>query len=174
MNKHKHHKHEEKENVDIHGKLAAEPKSEPMADIKADDSNNKLLRIMADFDNYKKRTNRERQEIAKFANELLIVELLPVIDGFERAMQSFPDNESEDVIKGIALIKKQFEDVLAKSGVKPIETLGKPFDPNVAEAVTQIESDQPEHTVIEEMQKGYTLHGKLIRPAMVVVSKKKT
>lgn len=142
-------------------------------DQQIEDLTNKLLRALADFDNYKKRSNMEREELSKFANEAFILNLLPVIDGFERAMKSFPPGESEEVIKGIALIKKQFADVLERFGVKPVETLGKAFDPHLAEAIMQKESDQPKHMVIEEMQKGYTLHGRLIRPAMVIVSKGK-
>lgn len=133
----------------------------------AAEGKNKLLRALADFDNFKKRTAQEREQFVLFANEALITELLPIIDGFTRAMEHAP----EKIIKGIALIKKQFEDVLRKFGVAEIDALGKPYDPNQHEAVLNKEHAGPEGIIIEEMQKGYALHKRVIRPSMVIVSK---
>ncbi len=133
------------------------------------ETKNRLLRALADFDNYKKRAALERDQFVQFANEGLITALLPILDGFGRAMEHAP----EEVTKGIALVKKQLEDVLTKHGVKEIEALGKVYDPNLHEAILQKEHSGPEGVIIEEMQKGYTLHGRVIRPSMVIVSKKK-
>lgn len=134
---------------------------------------NKLLRALADFDNYKKRVAFEREQFVQFANESLITELLPIIDGFARALEAAEKVKAgEEMIKGLALIKRQFEDVLKKHGVAEIEAVGKPYDPNLHEAILQKEHEGPEGVIIEEMQKGYTLHGRVIRPSMVIVSKK--
>jgi molecular chaperone GrpE len=135
-----------------------------------EEGKNKLLRALADFDNYKKRMVIEREQFVQYANEALISEILPILDGFGRAMQH---KASEEMVKGIALIKRQCEDVLKKHGVIEIEALGKPYDPNLHEAILQKEHAGPEGVIIEEMQKGYTLHGRVIRPSMVIVSKKK-
>jgi molecular chaperone GrpE len=130
---------------------------------------NRLLRALADFDNYKKRAAADREQFVQFANETLITGLLPILDGFERALKH---KSSAEMIKGLALIKKQLEDVLIKHGVKEIEALGKQYDPHRHEAILQKEHKGPEGIIIEEMQKGYTLHGRVIRPSMVIVSKK--
>jgi len=135
-----------------------------------DQAKNKLLRALADYDNLKKRSIQERQQFAQFANEMLIFELLPIIDGFDRAIESSKNNQ--EIMKGIALIKKQFEDILGKQGLKAVESLDKQFDPNFHEAILRKEDAGPEGKVIEEVQKGYCLHGKVIRPSMVIVSKK--
>ena len=138
----------------------------------ADQFKQQLLRALADFDNYKKRTAVEREQFVQFANETLIKELLPVIDNFSRAMAAAEKvNAGEEMNKGLALIKKQLEDVLKKHGAEEIEALGKPFDPNFHEAILQQEDDGPEGIVIEEALKGYALRGRVIRPAMVIVSK---
>jgi molecular chaperone GrpE len=134
----------------------------------------RFLRALADFDNYKKRAAFEREQFVQFANEGLIAELLPVVDGFARATDAAEKIKAgEEMIKGLALIKKQFEDALKKHGVEEIAALSKPYDANVHEAIMQKEHEGPEGVIIEEMQKGYTLHGRVIRPSMVVVSKKK-
>ena len=137
-----------------------------------EEAKNKWLRALADFDNYKKRSQFEREQFVQFANENLIAELLPVIDGFKRAMDSTQKSRaSEEMIKGLALIKRQLEDVLKKHGVEGIAALGKPYDANIHEAILQKEDPGPANVIIEEMQKGYTLHGRVIRPSMVIVSK---
>jgi len=133
----------------------------------------KYLRALADLDNMKKRSAIEREEIIRFANETLIAALLPIFDSFDRALKSFEGGRAdEEVIKGIALIKKQFEDALARAGVSRIECLGSKFDPHLHEAVMRRKSDKEEDTVLEIMQSGYALHGKVIRPAMVIISEK--
>ncbi len=138
-----------------------------------EENKNRYLRALADFDNYKKRANMEKDELVRYSNSLLASELLPVIDGFSRALDFAKKAGNDDLMKGIALIKKQVEDVLMKFGVKQIESLGKPYDPNQHEAILMKESDEEPGMVLEEMQKGYTMHERLLRPAMVIVSKKK-
>jgi molecular chaperone GrpE len=136
-----------------------------------EEGKNRLLRALADFDNYKKRVAIEREQFVQFANETLIGEILPIIDGFGRAMEAAGKIKAGgEMIKGLALIKRQLEDVLKKHGVAEIEALGKPYDVNLHEAILNKEHAGPEGVVIEEMQKGYALHGRVIRPSMVIVS----
>jgi len=155
---------------------AEKPECPDEKDTKIEELKNQLLRLMADFDNFKKRAAAEKEEIAFFSNEALIIALLPIMDNFERAMDHASscnkEKVSEEFFKGFALIKKQLEDVLLKIGVCPIDCAGKPFDPNFHEAViTKAVEGLEDGTVAEEMQKGYTFRGKLIRPSMVIVSK---
>ena len=138
-----------------------------------EEEKNKFLRALADFDNFRKRMAAEREEIIAFANETFITALLPIIDNFERALKKENQGSLEELTKGIALIKRQLEDTFEKLGVKVIESVGQPFDPILHHAIMTRESDNPENTVIEEMQKGYTMHGKVIRPAMVIISKRR-
>ena len=138
-----------------------------------EEQKNKLLRALADLDNYKKRANLEKDELVRYSNEVLAKELLPAIDGFARAMDFAKKLNSEDLTKGIALIKKQIEDAFMKFGVKEIVSVGKPYDANFHEAILMKESDMEPGIVLEEMQKGYTMHERLLRPAMVIVSKSK-
>jgi molecular chaperone GrpE len=132
---------------------------------------NRWLRSQADFDNYKKRMQREIQDINLYAGEQLVKDILPVIDNFERALNSVKD-EDDAFYKGVKLIYQQIVDVLNKHEIKEIEALGKPFDPNFHEAVMIIESEELEpDTVAEVLLKGYTYHSKVIRPSMVKVVK---
>ena len=150
-------------------KKPIEPKVEQKNE--AAELKDRLLRTLADFDNYKKIQAREKEQFVKFANETIIIDLLPVVDNFARALAAAKDNE--EIKKGLALIKKQLEDSLKKHGVAEIEALGKTYDPNFHEAILQKEADGPENINIEEVQKGYTLRGRVIRPSMVIVSKNK-
>jgi molecular chaperone GrpE len=133
------------------------------------------IRAVADFENYKRRALKDQAEFSKFANEKLLKELLPVVDNLERAITS--SRETRDIsklIEGVELIKKQFLDVLSKFGVTTLESLGQPFDPHRHQAVSQIEGEGVEENhVVAEAQKGYLLHDRLLRPAMVAVSKKR-
>ena len=138
-----------------------------------EEQKNKLLRALADLDNYKKRANLEKDELVRYSNEVLVKELLPAIDGFTRALDFAKRTNNEDLIKGIALIKKQIEDAFMKFGVKEIVSVGKPYDANFHEAILMKESEGAPGIILEEMQKGYTMHERLLRPAMVIVSKKK-
>jgi len=137
-----------------------------------DDHKNRYLRLYADFDNFRKRSQKEIQEIYRYAGEQLIKDILPVIDNFERALDSLEDKESS-VYEGVELIYKQFKTVLEKHDVREIEALGKAFDPNFHDAVMTVESEELDNdTVAEVLLKGYTYNTKVIRPSMVKVAKK--
>lgn len=137
-----------------------------------EETKNRYLRCLADFDNYKKRTAAEREQFAQFANEAIVSDLLPIVDGLKRALDAAAAAKmAEEMLKGIALVKKQFEDTLGKHGLKEIEAVGQTYDPNLHEAILQKEESGPAGIVIEEMQKGYLFRGRVIRPSMVIVSK---
>ncbi len=130
----------------------------------------KYLRVCAEYDNYRKRTAREIKEIREIATEHLIKDLLPVLDNFERALQHAPDPD-DAFVSGIRMVFSQLKDTLMARGLLPIKAIGQPFDPNVHEALAQIESEQSEGTVVQEYEKGYILGKRVLRPAKVVVSK---
>ncbi len=140
----------------------------------AEERFDRLLRLQAEFENYRKRVNRERGEFIRYALEDLICDLLPVVDNFERAIASAHQHDnSHALLQGVEMVYKQVRDILAKRGLERIETLGKKFDPREHEAVMQVESEEhPDNTVIEESLAGYKLKNKVIRPAMVKVSQK--
>lgn len=131
----------------------------------------RLQRLQADFENYKRRVKQEKEDIYKFGSENLMLQLLPVMDNFERAMSSNGD-DAKNILAGVEMIYRQLKDVLAKEGLTCIEAVGCEFDPNFHEAVMQVESDEhPANSCMEELQKGYILKEKVIRPAMVKVAK---
>jgi molecular chaperone GrpE len=134
---------------------------------------NQYLRTLADFQNFRRRNEEQRGELAQFANRELILGMLPVLDNFERALAAADKNQSyEALVGGVALTLRQLQEFLKKNGVEAIEAKGKEFDPNLHEAVMRDEgSDQPENTVVEELQKGYTMHSKVLRPSMVKVAR---
>jgi molecular chaperone GrpE len=139
----------------------------------AKENYDRYLRMAADFENYKKRATRDREEYVKYANEDLLKAILPFIDNLERAL-----NHSEKVkdtgvmIEGVRLTIQQIVQALNKFGLSTFESVGKPFDPTVHEAMMVVETDQYEpNQVVEEFQKGYLLHDRLLRPATVSVSK---
>ncbi|MCK5783878.1 MAG: nucleotide exchange factor GrpE [Desulfobacterales bacterium] len=146
-----------------------------------------LLRLSAEFENYKKRLNRQMDEFRKYANETLLKDFLFVVDNLERALNTSVENPGENpgenigeslqtcVTEGVEMTLNEILKILSKFNVTPIESLGKLFDPVFHEAVMQEESDeQSENTVINEFQKGYLIHDRLLRPSMVVVSKTKS
>jgi molecular chaperone GrpE len=135
------------------------------------DLTNTLVRLQADFDNYRKRTEKERDQARHRGVENLIEQLLPVLDGFDRALAAHDDPAYEGYRKGFELIRKQLWDLLAKQGVHRIEAVGKEFDPNVHHAVEHVPTnDYPDGAVIDEFQPGYTFHHRVLRPAMVRVA----
>lgn len=136
----------------------------------------KLLRLGAEFENYKKRVQREREELIKYAGEVFILELLHIIDNFERAFQAADKMQDFKVLhKGVEMILKEVENFLKDKGVKKMQVLGAQFDPHKHEAIEDaVCDDKPENTIVEELQAGYELNGKIIRPARVKVSKKFT
>jgi molecular chaperone GrpE len=132
----------------------------------------RLLRTAAEFDNFRKRVDRERRELSEFAAAELVSELLPIVDNFERALQAPAPAEADSFRTGIEMIHRQMLDLLRKRGVKPIEALGADFDPNFHQAVIHEASpDHREGEVMAELQRGYMLGDRLLRPAMVKVAK---
>jgi molecular chaperone GrpE len=143
----------------------------------AKDNYDRFLRVSAEFDNYKKRSARELEDFRKYANQSLLKEMLSVVDNLELAIHSADENQThESTLKeGLDLTLREMLRVFEKFQVTPIESKGKAFDPTYHEAVMQEETDEfPENTVVTEMQKGYLIHDRLLRPAMVVVAKPKT
>src|SRR4051812_3345143 len=138
------------------------------------DTHERLLRTAAEFDNFKKRAQKEKDDAAKFGTEKLLKDFLPVMDNLERALDHAEQHDLKQVIEGVKLVQKLFESTLARHGVIGFSTVGKPFDPAVAEALMQQESDEPPNTVVSEMARGYKLHERLVRPAAVVVAKART
>jgi molecular chaperone GrpE len=138
----------------------------------------RLLRTTADFENFKKRSTREKQEAVKFANESLIACLLPILDNFEMAMAATttaPGEGAQSLQAGVAMIHQQLKKALADAGLEEIDATNQVFDPNLHEAVSQQESkDVPEGHVLQQLRKGYKLRDRLLRPASVVVAKKPT
>lgn len=140
--------------------------------IKHDELNDKYLRLYSEFDNYRKRTIREKGELLKMGSEDLIKELLPVLDDFNRAHQAIQDaNDIGPIKDGLELVMNKFYNTLLRKGLKPIETMGQHFNTDLHEAITQIPSPSEEQKgkVIDEIEKGYYLHDKVIRYAKVVV-----
>jgi molecular chaperone GrpE len=132
----------------------------------------RLLRTAAEFDNFRKRVDRERRELSEFAAADILSELLPIVDNFERALQAPAPTEAESFRTGIEMIHRQMLDLLRKRGVTPIEALGADFDPNFHQAVIHEPSaDHRDGEVIAELQRGYMLGDRLLRPAMVKVAK---
>lgn len=134
----------------------------------------RVLRLSAEFENYKKRNQREIDDFRKFANETIFRRLLTIVDNFERAMLSVAEtSDGNGLLEGVTLIHKEILQLFETFNVKLIKAENEPFDPNFHQAVTQEQTDEfPENTVTTVLQKGYLLHDRLIRPAMVVVSKR--
>ena len=160
--------------MEIAAREAAEVKKDPAPtadtiDQEMRDVRDRYLRTLADFENYRKRADREKTDFFKYALAGMIKDLLPVIDNFDRALEHA--EEGDDFHKGVLLIYKQLFDVLRKHGLKPIDESGVHFDPNIHEAVVREENAEvPSHTVVAVLQKGYFLHDRLLRPAMVKVA----
>ena len=135
----------------------------------------KYVRLHAEFENFKRRMTKDKQEAIKFANQELIRQILPFVDNLERSLQHADESKNIDALKeGIEMTIKDFLKTLEKSGLEAIPAEGEPFDPNVHEAIMQEErNDMEPNTVVQELQRGYKLHGRVIRPATVTVSKKK-
>ncbi len=135
----------------------------------------KFVRLHAEFENFKKRMIKDKEEAIRFANQALIQEILPFVDNLERSLEHADEAKNIHALReGIEMTIQQFFKVLEKSGLEPIQAKGQPFDPNVHEAIMQVETDEmAPNMVVEELQKGYKLHGRVIRPATVTVSKRK-
>ncbi|MCX5719979.1 MAG: nucleotide exchange factor GrpE [Nitrospirae bacterium] len=135
--------------------------------------NDKYVRLYAEFENYKKRINKDKEELVRYGNESLIFELLPVIDNLEMALKHSSHDLNTGIVQGVEITLKELQRVLEKFGLSPIDASGKPFDPAVHHAITQVERDDvAEKTLVEEFRKGYMLWDKVLRPSLVAVSKK--
>jgi molecular chaperone GrpE len=131
----------------------------------------RLLRLRAEFDNHRRRVERERSDFLQYAAADLVQQVLPVLDDFERALKH--ETADRDYAKGVELIFQRFSETLKKMGLEPLETAGQRFDPNLHQAVQRVETDEAEdQTILDEFQKGYNFRGKLLRPAMVKVAVK--
>lgn len=147
--------------------LSQEKSRETMERLK--EAHERMLRAAADLENYKKRAQREKEELQKFGNERLLKDLLPVLDNLDRALAVAP--AGDPLTKGVELVRSTFEQVLARYGVKGFSAMGKPFDPAQHEALMQVATaDQPPGTVVAEHARGFTLHDRLVRPALVGVA----
>lgn len=135
--------------------------------------NDKYLRLNAEFNNYKKRTDKEFLSLVQNANEKLITDLLPIVDDMERSVDHLKkDHDFESLLKGIKLIHKNLMTILEKQGVEPLQSVGEEFDPEKHEALMQVKKDKTKSNIIvDEHLKGYTLNDKVIRHAQVIVSK---
>ena len=152
---------------DADGEAAGEAVAEEVGQLKG-----QLMRLAADFDNFRKRAQREKEEIRKYGIERLLRDILPVLDNLERAV-AHSDGEESPIAQGVQMVVKQFIDTLQRYGIEPVESKSKPFDPELHEALSQAPSEDVEPgTVLEEVQKGYILNGRLLRPAKVIVAAK--
>jgi molecular chaperone GrpE len=133
------------------------------------DAKDRYLRTLAEMDNMRRRHERDRQDLLKFASEKLLQDLLPVLDSFEKATAAGGAEAGNAVVEGIRMVHKQLTHVLETNGLKAVEATGKSFDPNLHQAIQRIEGDVEAETVKDEYQRGYTLNGRLIRPSMVSV-----
>jgi len=147
---------------------AAEAIQTELADIK-----DKYLRLYAEFENYKKKVQKDREELIKYSNESLVYELLPALDNLEMALKHSSEANLESLIKGVENTFREFVRILEKFGLKSIDALGKPFDPAYHHAMSQVQKDDVEsNTVVEEFRKGYLYNEKVLRPSLVAVSKR--
>src|SRR5690348_9757890 len=146
-----------------------EAQSEQQQEDAAAEVDDRLLRLAADFDNYKKRAARERQEYVAFANERILKELLPILDDLERALSAAEQHEEAQLEEGVRLVHRSLASLLERQGVRSIDTDGM-FDPHVHEALLSQPSEADEGAVIDVIQKGYKLGDRVVRPARVVVA----
>lgn len=153
------------------GQLAAVTAERDQLLAEKNDYYDRLLRARAEFDNARRRAERERSDFLQFAAMDLVRDILPVLDDFERALKA--ETADKDYAKGVELIYQRLSETLKKMGLEPIDTAGKPFDPNLHQAVERVETDDAEdQTILGEFQRGYNFRGKLLRPAMVRVAVK--
>ena len=141
--------------------------------VQLDELNQRFLRTAADFENYKSRHALAKEDLMKYSNAKIIGEILPVLDNFQLALKTTSDNKDvQNVVKGVDMIYRQLQQVLEAAGMTKIEAVGHAFDPNLHEAIMQVDDDSvPEDTVVEELRAGYMLKERVIRPSMVKVSR---
>lgn len=146
---------------------------QPSPEAELAELKDRYLRLYAELENYKRRVIKDKEELVKYGNESLLYEILPVIDNLEMALKHSGDSVFDGLVKGVEITLREFRRVTEKFGLTPIEAVGKPFDPSVHHAMTQVErADLNDKTVVEEFRKGYMLSGKVLRPSLVAVSKK--
>ena len=149
------------------------PKGREQSEEGLQELNDKYLRLYAEFETYKRRVNKDKEELIKYGNESLLNALLPIIDSLELALKHASDDVSEGIVQGVEITLKELNKTLEKFGLRPIEADGRPFDPTVHHAMTQVvRDDVEENTVTEEFRKGYMLKEKVLRPSLVAVSKR--
>lgn len=145
----------------------------PSLEVELSELKDRYLRLYAEFENYKKRVQREKEDLIKYGNEALLYEILPVIDNLEMALKHSTNNISEGLVRGVEITLREFQRVTEKFGLTSISAMGKPFDPSVHHAMSQVErADVDDKTVVEEFRKGYKLGDKVLRPSLVAVSKR--
>jgi molecular chaperone GrpE len=165
-----------RKNKDEEAKDPADPATEPAAaaPVQKDDEEPlklQILRLQADFDNFRKRTQRERNELFTFANESIISEILPVLDHFEMGFKSAEAHQTDSAVtEGFRMVYNQLIDVMKKFNATPIDAVGEAFDPHRHEAILHMPSDKPAETVVEQVRRGYMLGEKLLRAAQVIIS----
>ena len=155
-----------------------QPQAEEPVDEKAElqaqleEEQNKYLRLLADYDNFKRRTKKDQELAKQFRSQSLLTDLLPVMDNFDRALAvEAKSEESASLLKGLEMVKKSLAEAVAAEGLEEIKAVGEPFDPHFHQAVMQeSDADSEPGTVLQELQKGYTLNGRVLRPAMVKVN----
>ncbi|HYA26452.1 MAG TPA: nucleotide exchange factor GrpE [Thermodesulfovibrionales bacterium] len=144
----------------------------PSPETELADLRDKYLRLYAEFENYKKRVQKDKEDLARYCNETILYEILPIMDNLEMALSHSAENVSEGLVKGVEITLREFRRVTEKFGLIPIEAEGKPFDPAVHHAMSQVETPNVEDkTVVEEYRKGYLFGDKVLRPSLVAVSK---
>jgi len=167
---------ENTEKVDIEAASAAatektaEKSPEAVLSEKLAHADERYKYLYADFENYKKRAIKERQDMAKFASENTATELLPVLDNLDRALQYAKADTDPNLMSGLKMVAQQFKAALEKQGVAEIKTIDQAFNPELHEAVGQMASEKPTGTIVQEVQKGFTIHGRLLRASRVMVS----
>jgi molecular chaperone GrpE len=164
----------QEEGLDIDSADAQSPEQRAQEELQI--FQDKYMRLAAEFENYKRRAQRDQSDAIRYANESLLKNLLPTLDNLERAIKSGTDaGASGALIEGVELTHKQFLETIEKLGVRQVTSTGAEFDPNIHQAVAQVESETAApNTVVEEFQKGYFLHDRILRPAMVTVAKEKS
>ncbi len=166
MNQEKEQGDESQNTSELEGTLA-----KTQAELK--DAKEQYVRLYAEFENFRKRAQKEKEENLRFGHERVIKELLPILDNLEKALEhAKTDADKESLVKGVELVLKQFMSALEAFGLKPVRSVGQPFDPHHHEAMGHEESEEHEpHTVVQEYRRGYKLHDRLIRPSLVTVAK---
>jgi len=164
----------ENENIDRASGEAVDATSKAIlhAEELIEEANSRHLRLAADFDNFKKRVRQERVELLQYASASLAERLLPVLDDFERVLEHAPEGVDSNWLKGVRMTAQKLQEALQSVGVETIEAVGAPFDPKLHEAIgTEESADQPEDTVVKELRRGYRIHDRILRPALVSVAR---